>query len=47
MNSETNVSRNENEIGVALCVEHVKHIFRVIAGENGDFRWRWLWWPEW
>lgn len=32
MNSKTNVSRDENEIGVALRVKHVEHVFRMVAG---------------
>lgn len=46
MNSESGIPRDQDEIGVALRLEHVEHIFAVIAGKHGDF-WRlWLGWSE-
>ena len=34
MHSKTNVSRDENEIGVGLSLKHVEHILGMAACEN-------------
>lgn len=39
MNSKTDASRDQDEIGVALRLKHVEHIFAVIACKHRDF-WR-------
>lgn len=38
MNSKAGIPSDQDEIGIALRLEHVEHIFAVIAGKHGDFR---------
>jgi hypothetical protein len=47
MNCKSNVSGDENEIGVALSLEHALHVLGMVSRQHRDFGRRRFWWSEW